>query len=108
VIDRDEIERVITAGLSRRRTPAQIANAIVTLLEDPAWARAFSHPTRSAILRLLRAHSELSPSRALEELDEPLGTISYHFRQLAKLGLIEVCDQIPRRGSIKHVYRLIR
>jgi DNA-binding transcriptional ArsR family regulator len=35
-----------------------------------------------------------------------LGTLSYHFRYLRKLGLIELSKTIPRRGALQHVYRL--
>ena len=74
--------------------------------EDPVWAKAMSHPTRGRILGLLRKRGELSPAQAAAELEESLGTVSYHFRNLAKLGLIELCKTVPRRGAIEHVYRL--
>jgi DNA-binding transcriptional ArsR family regulator len=103
----ETIARLISDGLARNHSPAQIAEAIVALIEDPAWAKAMSHPTRAQIMRLLRRHGQLSPAQAARELDgQPLGHVAYHFRRLEKLGLIEVCQKIPRRGAIEHIYRL--
>lgn len=106
-MDREAIAWVITQGLARERSPAQIAEEILALIDNPAWAKAMSHPTRGDILRLLRRHGQLSPAQVTRELDsQPLGHVSYHFRRLEKLGLVVVCQKIPRRGAIEHIYRL--
>ena len=108
MFDSGEIALLISDGLKRKRTPEEIAEQIMGLLEDPAWARAMGHPARARILRLLRENGELSPTRSVAEFDgQSLGSISYHFRQLQKLGLIEECQRVRRRGAIEHVYRLV-
>jgi DNA-binding transcriptional ArsR family regulator len=106
-MDSGAIAQVISDGLARNHSPAQIAEEIVALIEDPAWAKAMSHPTRAAIVRLLRRHGQLSPVQVTRELDgQQLALVAYHFRRLEKLGLIEVCQRITQRGTIEHIYRL--
>ena len=51
-----------------------------------------SHPTRGAILRLLRRDGPLSPVRGAEERG-PLGTVAHHFPALEQLGLIEISSR---------------
>jgi DNA-binding transcriptional ArsR family regulator len=46
-----------------------------------------------------------SPSEIAEELDAPLGNVSYHVRQLAELGLISLVRETPVRGTLEHHYR---
>lgn len=97
------LEALIEDARRRELSSKEIAAAILALSEDPAWA----HPARGHILRLLREHGELSPAAAVGKLDGvSLGTLSYHFRYLRKLGLIELSQTIPRRGALQHVYRL--
>jgi DNA-binding transcriptional ArsR family regulator len=100
------LEALIEDGRRRELPSEEIAAEILVLSQDPVWAKAMAHPTRGRILRLLREHGELSPARAASMLAESLGTVSYHFRSLANLGLIELCETIPRRGAVEHVYRL--
>lgn len=76
-------------------------------MEDPVWGRAVGHPVRGKILRLMDAQGPLSPVRAVGQFEGiSLGTLSYHFRLLARRGLIEECDRVQRRGATEHVYRL--
>jgi DNA-binding transcriptional ArsR family regulator len=76
---------------------------------DEAIYRALSHPLRRRILRVLEESREpLSPLDCTEKgrlNDDRLGTIAYHFRLLAKLGLIEIAFEEAVRGSVKHYYR---
>lgn len=66
-----------------------------------------SHPTRADILRPLRRHGPLSPAQVAREFDgQQLTLVAYHFRRLEKLGLIEVCQTLARRGPIEHIYCL--
>jgi DNA-binding transcriptional ArsR family regulator len=46
-----------------------------------------------------------SPSDLAEELDAPLGNVSYHVRILAQLGLLKLVKKRPRRGAIEHYYQ---
>ncbi|MEA2125613.1 MAG: hypothetical protein QOI80_2395 [Solirubrobacteraceae bacterium] len=48
---------------------------------------------------------EASPKELASQLDEKLGNVSYHVRILARLGLIELVRETPRRGAVEHHYR---
>jgi predicted transcriptional regulator len=61
----------------------------VTRLTDPRALRAYAHPVRLALVRLLRTEGPLTATRAAELLGESSGTCSFHLRQLAKYGLVE-------------------
>ena len=76
----------------------------ITDINDPRLVKALAHPVRVQILSSLEDRVA-SPSRLAEELDVPLGTVSYHVRILAGLSLIELVDQKQRRGAIEHYYR---
>ena len=64
-----------------------------------------AHPLRVRILGALEK-GEASPSELAQELEAPLGTVSYHVRQLAELKLIKLVKRTPRRGAVEHHYRL--
>lgn len=64
--------------------------------------KAIAHPLRLEILRALGERA--SPTELSRRLGEPLGTISYHVRVLADLGLLRLVEQAPRRGAIEHYY----
>jgi hypothetical protein len=68
--------------------------------------RALSHPIRVRILMGMNAPARmLSPSEFSEEAGVSMGLSSYHFRELAKAGCIEVAEKIQRRGATEHRYR---
>ena len=48
-----------------------------------------------------------SPRQLSDELDAPLQNVSYHVRELAKLGLIKLVRTTQRRGAIEHHYRAV-
>ncbi|HEX2233889.1 MAG TPA: helix-turn-helix domain-containing protein [Thermoleophilaceae bacterium] len=75
--------------------------------EATRMAKALSHPLRSVILSRLNERVA-SPSELAEELDAPLGTVSYHVRTLLNLDCIELVSTRPRRGAVEHHYRAIR
>jgi len=100
------VEDLIADGRRAGRSSREIAEQILALTEDPSWAKAMSHPLRGAILQILRREKSTSPRQASRELEASLGTVSYHFRALQSLGLIEICKQIPRRGAVEHFYRI--
>lgn len=50
--------------------------------------RAMGHPTRSAILRVLGTGIPMRVSDVAEDLGLPPNLISYHVRQLAKVGIV--------------------
>jgi DNA-binding transcriptional ArsR family regulator len=67
-------------------------------------AKAFAHPLRFRILQLLNER-ESSPSRLAEELEEPLGNVSYHVKTLLEADAIELVRKRQVRGAVEHVYR---
>lgn len=66
--------------------------------------KAMSHPTRAAILRIL-AERTASPAELARELSEELSNVSYHAKQLVKLGCAELVDTRVVRGALEHFYR---
>ena len=58
-------------------------------LTDPRALRALAHPTRLALVALLRTEGPLTATRAAELLHDSSASTSFHLRQLAKYGLVE-------------------
>jgi DNA-binding transcriptional ArsR family regulator len=73
---------------------------------DSRLVKALAHPLRVRILGVLDDRMA-SPSELAEELDAPLGNVSYHVRILASLGLIRLVKETPRRGSVEHHYEAV-
>lgn len=62
--------------------------------DDPVWMtsamlKAYSHPLRRRILRLISRHEFLRAADIATELDVPANSASFHLRALAEAGLIE-------------------
>jgi DNA-binding transcriptional ArsR family regulator len=72
-------------------------------ITDPALAKALAHPLRTRILAALEGRTA-SPSELAEELDAPLGVLSYHVRRLEALKLVKLVKRVPRRGAVEHYY----
>jgi DNA-binding transcriptional ArsR family regulator len=70
---------------------------------DPKLAKAFAHPLRIQILSLLD-NRVASPSEIATELGTDLSNTSYHVRQLATLGYVELVERKPRRSSVESYY----
>ena len=66
-------------------------------------ALALAHPMRIQILAELNKR-KMSPSGFSKLFDEKLQTVSYHFRFLQKLDLIEEVEIRSVRGAIEHFY----
>jgi DNA-binding transcriptional ArsR family regulator len=64
-------------------------------LTDPQALRALTHPVRLALLEALDAEGPLTATQAGELIGEPPNTCSFHFRQLARYGLVEEAGQGP-------------
>ena len=58
-------------------------------LTDPRALRALAHPTRLALLALLRREGPHTATSAAAALGESSGSCSFHLRQLRKYGLVE-------------------
>jgi DNA-binding transcriptional ArsR family regulator len=78
----------------------------ITEIDDARLVKGLAHPLRIHILRVLQDRVA-SPSEIAEELEAPLGNVSYHVRFLARVGLIELSGTKPRRGAVEHYYRAI-
>ncbi len=70
-----------------------------------ASLRAFAHPVRLRMLSLLSGRV-LSATELGAELGIAHGSASYHLRQLAAAGLVELAEQRVRRGGTERKYRL--
>jgi DNA-binding transcriptional ArsR family regulator len=58
-------------------------------LTDARQMRAVAHPTRLALIGLLRREGPLTATEAGARLGESSGSMSFHLRQLAKYGLVQ-------------------
>jgi DNA-binding transcriptional ArsR family regulator len=68
-------------------------------LTDARALRAYAHPTRAALLSLLRIHGALTATQAGVLLGESSGSTSFHLRQLEKYGLVEPVPDVPGRAK---------
>lgn len=67
-------------------------------------AKALAHPLRVRILSSL--HNGISsPNQLAQELEEPLGNVSYHVKTLLEYDCVELVKTEPRRGAVEHFYR---
>jgi DNA-binding transcriptional ArsR family regulator len=73
-------------------------------IDDPRYLKAIGHPLRMRILALLSEEAS-SPARLATRLGEPLGNVAYHVRTLSGLGLLELVETRPVRGTTEHFYR---
>lgn len=79
--------------------------------EKPMASAALRHPLRVRILEVVN-EQDMSPNQFMlrqlapnvEISGKALSSISYHFRELAKMGCIEVARTFARRGATEHVY----
>ncbi len=63
------------------------------------------HPLRKQLLRrYVEATTPLGPKELAAVTRKPIPGVSYHVRELARLGAIEVVEEEKRRGSVAHFY----
>jgi DNA-binding transcriptional ArsR family regulator len=78
-------------------------------MNDQFWerlARAKTHATQMRILKSMQeAEEPLSPKLLSDQLEEPIGNVSYHVKCLKEVGLLELSHTRPRRGAVEHFYR---
>jgi DNA-binding transcriptional ArsR family regulator len=67
-------------------------------------AKALAHPLRVRILTELNRGIS-SPNQLAQQLDEPLGNVSYHVKTLLEYDCVELVKTEPRRGAVEHFYR---
>lgn len=73
-------------------------------ISDQNVIKALAHPLRVQILGILEKRTA-SPSELADELDAPIGNVSYHTRELLRFGLVKLVRKTPRRGAIEHYYK---
>ena len=100
-----ELAALIQAGRDADHSSERIAEEIARMVQDPAHAKAYTHPLRAQILQAL-AEQPASPKILAGQLQAPLGNVSYHVRYLARHGLIRLVATTPRRGAVEHTYQL--
>jgi len=69
------------------------------------FLKAICHPIRLDILGALSRMATISPTEFARDRREPVGNVAYHFRELARLGFIELARTQPVRGATEHFYR---
>jgi DNA-binding transcriptional ArsR family regulator len=76
------------------------------IVDKHMFAGVVSHPVRCRALTIL-ADREASPVEIGRELGMDPSHIAYHVKVLLANGLIELTEEIPRRGSIEHRFRAV-
>jgi DNA-binding transcriptional ArsR family regulator len=76
------------------------------IVDKQMFAGVLSHPVRCRALTIL-ADREASPVEIARELDLEPSHVAYHVRLLHDEGLIELTEEVPRRGSIEHRYQAV-
>lgn len=61
-------------------------------LTDPRALRAYAHPTRMALVALLRRDGPQTATQAARAIGESVASCSFHLRQMAKYGLVEQAE----------------
>lgn len=77
-------------------------------IKDPDQALLFllRHPLRRELLRLyVKESGSLSPKQLSDFTKKHLSLVSFHVRELAKHGAVELIETRPRRGSVEHFYK---
>jgi DNA-binding transcriptional ArsR family regulator len=78
-----------------------MAAAPIELLNDPDRLRMALSPIRRALLERLRQPS--SATRLAAALGLPRQRVNYHLRELERAGLVELVEEIPRRGCVERI-----
>ena len=74
------------------------------MVDTEAGVAAVGHPLRRTILEAL-GESPDSASGLAERLGDTRQRINYHVRALVDAGLIELADEVRRRGLVEKLYR---
>ena len=74
---------------------------------DSTLGAIVAHPLRSRCLTIL-AERTASPNELAIELQEDVGNVSYHVKQLLKMEAIELVSERPVRGAVEHFYRAVK
>ncbi|HMI81311.1 MAG TPA: helix-turn-helix domain-containing protein [Solirubrobacterales bacterium] len=73
--------------------------------KDQALLDALRHPLRRDLLRrYMESKKKLSPRELATLENKSLSLVSYHVRELVRLGAVEIADTKQVRGSVQHFY----
>ncbi|MEU6137021.1 helix-turn-helix domain-containing protein [Nocardioides sp. NPDC047086] len=78
----------------------------MAIYDDPRILRAIAHPTRNRVLHELSAAGSLRAADIAKRTGIPANQASFHLRQLAKYGLVEVAPDAGR-DKRDRVWRLV-
>jgi DNA-binding transcriptional ArsR family regulator len=68
---------------------------------------ALLHKTQVRIIeQMIAVDTPWTPKGLAGALDEPLGNVSHHVRQLVAAGILVLDHEEPRRGAVAHFYRI--
>lgn len=70
---------------------------------DARLARAIAHPLRVEIMVEVD-RAPMSPREFIARRGGTMSNVAYHFRELAGCGCLELIAELPRKGSVEHVY----
>lgn len=73
---------------------------------DRSWLTILGHPLRIEIVRHLLGARDANPAELARLFEQRLGSVSYHFRVLRKVGHIRLVGTVHRRGAVEHRYAL--
>lgn len=75
--------------------------------ERTVEARAFAHPLRVSIVRMMTERgTAISPLELATQLGQSLGVVAYHVRYLHELGMIELVRTQSVRGAHQSFYAI--
>jgi DNA-binding transcriptional ArsR family regulator len=73
-------------------------------VDNAALGAMVAHPLRCRLLAVF-ADRAASPAEIAQELNLPVGDVSYHVRTLREAEMIRLVEERPVRGSTEHFYR---
>jgi predicted ArsR family transcriptional regulator len=91
----------------RRRKARKRSRPLRDISLQQALVKALSHPARAKAL-VVCAERNASPSEIAKELKIATPTAAYHVKVLEELGLVELVEEAPVRGSVAHFYKAVR
>jgi DNA-binding transcriptional ArsR family regulator len=91
------------SGCSPRDAPGRSVLDELRAIDTAVALRALAHPIRLALLEVLESYGPMTATQAAERLGEKTVTCSFHFRQLAKYGLVE---EVPDRKGRARPWRI--
>lgn len=56
------------------------------------------------MLKLVIERGEINPAEASRQLEDQLSNVSYHMKQLAEMGLVNLNGTDQARGAVVHFY----